>query len=192
MKTLLTAALFFAGVLHAQTYGRPAILRGVGMEQHMGAVVPLDVPLTDEQGRTVTLRQYAGKPMILALVYYSCPALCDLVLNGVVRAAKDLKFTAGHEYQIVAVSFDSRENYLLARDKKVSYVRDYARAGGENGIHFLTAPDPSSRAIADAVGFHFAYDPLSNQFAHPSAITISPATAASRATSTALSISRAT
>lgn len=172
MKTILLTGLLLIGVLRAQTYGRPAILRGVGIEQHMGAAVPLDVPLTDEAGRTVTLRRYAGKPMILALVYYSCPALCDLVLNGVVRAARTLNFTAGDQYQIVAVSFDERENFALARDKKVSYVRDYGRPGAANGIHFLTGPAPSSRAIADAVGFHFTYDPLSNQFAHPSAIMI--------------------
>ena len=177
MKALLTVLFLFAGVLlipllNAQTYGRTAILRNVGMEQHMGAIVPLDIPLTDEQGRTVTLRQYSGKPMILALVYYNCPALCDLVLNGVIRAVRDLKFTAGDQYQIVALSFDSRENYPLARDKKATYVKDYGRPGGDQGIHFLTASDASSRAVADAVGFHFTYDPISNQFAHPSAITI--------------------
>jgi protein SCO1/2 len=172
MKGVFPALAVFAGTLHAQVYGPPKILRNVGIEQHLGTAVPLDVPLTDEQGRSVTLRQFSGKPMILALVYYQCPSLCDLVLNGVTRAAKALKFTAGDQYQIVAVSFDPRENYPLARDKKVSYVRDYARPGTENGWHFLTAPEPSSRAIADSVGFHFTYDPVSNQFAHPSAIMI--------------------
>src|SRR5580700_10334884 len=119
------AALLSAGMLRAQVYGSPAILRNVGIDQHLGASVPLDAPLTDEQGRSVTLRQYSGKPMILALVYYQCPSLCDMVLNGVTRATKALKFTAGDEYQIVAVSFDVRENFPLARDKKQSYIKEY-------------------------------------------------------------------
>ncbi len=172
MKIVIAIALLLAGILHAQVYGRPALLDGVGIEQHMGAAVPLDAPLTDEKGHTVTLRQYAGKAMILALVYYNCPSLCDLVLNGTVRAAKTLKFDAGDQYQIVAVSFDERENYPLARDKKAAYIKDYGRAGGSAGIHFLTGPSSSSRAIADAVGFHFTYDPMTNQFAHPSGIMI--------------------
>lgn len=172
MKLAILAAVVFASALHAQVYGRPAILRDVGIEQHMGATVPLDDPFTDENGNTVSLRKYSGKPMILALVYYQCPSLCDMVLNGLVRAARALKFTAGDEYQVIAVSFDSRENYPLARAKKQSYVKDYSRPGADTGWHFLTGADSSSRALADAVGFHFTYDPISNQFAHPSAIMI--------------------
>ncbi|HEY4360021.1 MAG TPA: SCO family protein [Bryobacteraceae bacterium] len=164
--------LCFTISLRAQVYGRPAILKDVGIEQHMGAQVPLDVPFADEQGGAVTLRQFTGKPIVLALVYYQCPGLCDLVLNGIVRATRELKFTAGDEYQVVAVSFDARENYPLARDKKQTYVRDYGRAGAQQGWHFLTGADGSSRLLADTVGFHFTYDPVSNQFAHPSAIMI--------------------
>jgi protein SCO1 len=164
--------LCVATSLRAQVYGRPAILRDVGIEQHMGEQVPLDVPFNDEQGRTVTLRQYTGKPVILALVYYQCPGLCDLVLNGIVRSTRELKFNAGDEYQVIAVSFDARENYPLARDKKQSYMKDYGRAGAQQGWHFLTGSDGSSRLLADTVGFHFTYDPVSNQFAHPSAIMI--------------------
>lgn len=172
MRIAFVTMLLAAGLVRAQTIGRPAILRDVGFEQHMGATVPLDAPLVDEQGHAVTLRKYAGKPMILALVYYQCPSLCDLVLNGVARAAKALKFVAGDQYQIVAVSFDSRENYPLAAAKKQTYLKTYGRPGGEAGWHFLTGPDSSSRAIADAVGFHYRYDPLSNQFAHASGIML--------------------
>jgi protein SCO1/2 len=172
MKTACLVLLLAAPVLRAQVYGRPAILRDVGIEQHMGAQAPLDIPFTDEQGRTMTLRQFTGKPIILALVYYQCPGLCDLVLNGIVRATRELKFTAGTDYQLVAVSFDGRENYPLARAKKVSYLKDFGRPGAAQGLHFLTGPDASSRLLADAVGFHFTYDPISNQFAHPSAIMI--------------------
>jgi protein SCO1/2 len=172
MRFAILAAFAFAGALHAQTYGRPAILRNVGIEQHMGASVPLDDPFTDESGKPVTLRQFSGKPIILALVYYQCPSLCDMVLNGVARAARALKFTAGDEYQIVAVSFDARENYPLAGAKKQSYMKDYNRSGAQAGWHFLTGPESSSRALADAVGFRYTYDPISNQFAHPSSIMI--------------------
>jgi len=172
MKQAWLVLLLPAVSLHAQVYGRPAVLRDVGMEQHMGAQAPLDDPFTDEHGQTVTLRQFTGKPMILALVYYQCPSLCDMVLNGILRSVKDLKFTAGDEYQVVAVSFDSRENYPLAQAKKAAYLKDYARAGAQNGWHFLTGPDGSSHALADAVGFHFKFDPVSNQFAHPSAVMI--------------------
>ena len=166
--------VFLASTASAQmqTAYKPAPLRNVGIDQKMGAQVPLDVPFADESGRTVTLRQYLGKPVILALVYYQCPSLCNMVLNGVVRSVKGLKMTVGNEFEVVAVSFDPRETPEMAAAKKAPYMREYNHAGSENGWHFLTGPEASSRSLADAVGFRYAYDSLSNQYAHASAIMV--------------------
>jgi protein SCO1/2 len=155
-----------------QTGWRPALLRSVGIDQKLGAQVPIDLPFNDESGRPVMLRKYLGKPVILALVYYQCPSLCNMVLNGIVRSVKSLKLRAGDEYDIVVVSFDPRETPEMAAAKKVSYLTAYDRAGAENGWHFLTGPEASIKLLADAVGFHYAYDSLSNQYAHGSAIVI--------------------
>lgn len=151
---------------------KPAALRNVGIEQKMGAQVPLDVPFVDEAGKAVRLRAYSGKPIILALVYYQCPSLCNMILNGVVRSVKNLKLTAGHDYQVVAVSFDPHETPEMAAAKKASYLKEYGHPGSENGWHFLTGAEGASRAVADAVGFHYAYDSVSNQYAHASAIVV--------------------
>jgi protein SCO1/2 len=154
------------------TYGRPAILRNVGIDQKMGAQVPLDIPFTDEAGRPVTLQQYFGKPVILALVYYQCPSLCNMVLNGLLRSVKGLKTAIGEDYEVVTVSFDPRETAELALGKKAAYVKGYGRPGADKGWHFLTGPETSSRRLADSVGFHYAFDPVSNQYAHASAIMV--------------------
>jgi protein SCO1/2 len=155
-----------------QLYTRAPLLGGVGIDQRMGAQVPLDASFDDESGNPVTLAQYLGKPAILALVYYECPSLCNMVLNGVLRSVKDLPLTAGQDYQIVAVSFDPRETSSIAAAKKRSYVQDYGRPDAENGWHFLTGPELSSKKLAAAVGFRYAYDSLNNQYAHGSAIMI--------------------
>jgi len=155
-----------------QTAYKPAALRNVGIEQKMNALIPVDVPFNDESGRPVTLRHYLGKPVILALVYYQCPSLCNMVLNGVVRSVRSLQMTAGTDYDVVAVSFDPRETPEMAAAKKAPYVKEYNRAGSENGWHFLTGAEASSKVLADAVGFRYNYDALSNQYAHGSAIMI--------------------
>ncbi len=166
------AASAFSQTTNSQTAWKPAALRSVGIDQKMGVQVPLDVPFTDESGRAVTLRQYSAKPVILALVYYQCPSLCNMVLNGVVRSAKSLKMTAGEEFDVVAVSFDPHETPEMAAAKKAAYMREYERAGSERGWHFLTGAEASSHSLADAVGFHYAYDALTNQYAHASAIIV--------------------
>lgn len=167
----MTKAMFFlsASLAMAQT---PAILRNVGITQKMNAQVPLDLPFLDESGRTVKLGDFLGKPVILALVYYQCPSLCNLVLNGIVRSVRAQTMTAGDQFDVVAVSFDPRETPEMAAAKKQSYVKDYNRAGAEKGFHFLTGPEASSRTLADSVGFRYSYDALSNQYAHASAIMI--------------------
>lgn len=155
-----------------QTNWRPALIQRVGIDQKMGAQIPADLPFTDDSGHPATLRQYLGKPVILALVYYQCPSLCNMILNGVLRGVKNLSMAAGRDYQIVAVSFDPRETPEMAASKKASYVKGYRRDGAENGWHFLTGPEASSKVLADAVGFHYAFDPATNQYAHGSAIML--------------------
>jgi protein SCO1/2 len=175
MRGILLGFVGLAGCAafgQVQTGWRPALLRSVGIDQKMGAQVPVDLPFIDESGRTVTLSQYLGKPVILALVYYQCPSLCNMVLNGVLRSVKSIAMTAGEQYEIVAVSFDPRETWEMAAAKKVSYVRGYNRDGADHGWHFLTGPEASSKLLADAVGFRYAYDAVNNQFAHGSAIML--------------------
>lgn len=172
LSVLCGSILWAETTVPSQTDSRPAILRSVGIHQNMGAQTPLDLPFNDEAGNPITLRAFAGKPVILALVYYQCPSLCNMVLNGVLRSVKSLNLTAGRDFQIVAVSFDPRETPEMARAKKATYVKEYGHGGGERGWHFLTGPDASSRGLANAVGFRYAYDPVTNQYAHGSAIML--------------------
>src|SRR4026207_1132315 len=63
--------------------GLPPALKEVGIDQHLNEQVPLDAVFKDDQGREVRLGEYfKGKPVVLALIYYSCPMLCNQVLNG--------------------------------------------------------------------------------------------------------------
>jgi protein SCO1 len=181
MNRMFAVLLACAALAPAQIYGPPQtqayapsrLLQKVGINQKMGAQIPLDLPFTDESGREVTLRRYFGKPVILALVYYQCPSLCNMVLNGVLRSIKRLDFTAGNQYEVIAVSFDPRETPQMAAAKKQTYLDDYERQGtAQPGWHFLTGPETSSKALADSVGFRYVYDAMTNQYAHSSAIMI--------------------
>src|SRR5579872_7345559 len=180
MKTICVLLLLCPGITFAQIYAAPQtqvyapsrLLQTVGINQKMGAQIPLDLPFADESGRDVTLRQYFDKPVILALVYYQCPSLCNMVLNGVLSSVNGLDLTAGKQYQVIAVSFDPRETPQMAAAKKQNYLKDYKHSGAEAGWHFLTGPETSSKALAAAVGFRYVYDAMTNQYAHSSAIMI--------------------
>ncbi|HEY7475909.1 MAG TPA: SCO family protein [Vicinamibacterales bacterium] len=149
------------------------ILREVGIDQKLGAQVPLDLMFVDENGRDVKLGDlFRAKPVVLALVYYECPMLCTQVLSGIDGSLTALSFSAGKEFDIVVVSFDPGETPALAADRRKTFLNRYRRAGAESGVTFLTGRQEAITRLADAVGFRYAYDQEIDQFAHPAAITL--------------------
>ncbi|HXF42797.1 MAG TPA: SCO family protein [Pyrinomonadaceae bacterium] len=156
--------------------GLPDALKEVGIEQKLGNTLPLDATFQDEKGNSVKLGDYfkSGRPVILALVYYECPMLCNQVLNGLVGSLKGINLDAGKDFDVLAVSFDANEygKTELAANKKASYLENYQRPGTENGWHFLTGSQQSIDQITGAAGFHYKWDEKTNQFAHASAIII--------------------
>ena len=179
--TALVMAMTLAAPVAAQVLpepgqpasARPGILGKIGIDQHLNQQVPLDLPFVDENGRDVKLGDYFGKrPVILAMVYYECPMLCTQVLNGVVSALGVVKFNAGAEFDLVAVSINPKEGPGLASQKKQSYVDRYKRPGTEHGFHFLTGKHESIDRLAQAVGFRYEYDEKIGQYAHGAGIEV--------------------
>lgn len=156
--------------------GMPDALKKVGIEQKLGEQLPLDAELKDENGNAVRLGEYfnKGRPVILALVYYECPMLCNEVLNGLTGSLKGMSLVAGKDFDVVAVSFDTRENDKpdLAKNKKASYMERYAHPGTENGWHFLTGTQDSIDKVTKAAGFNYYWDDKTSQFAHAGGIMI--------------------
>lgn len=156
--------------------GLPEALKTVGIEQKLGGQLPLGTELKDEDGNTVTLGNYfnTGRPVVLTFVYYECPMLCNQVLNGLTGALKGMNFDAGKDFDVVAISFDARENDIpsLAKNKKASYMERYGRPGTEKGWHFLTGTQAAIDAVTSAAGFSYKWDEKSGQFAHAAGVMV--------------------
>jgi protein SCO1/2 len=149
------------------------ILTEIGVDQKLDSQLPLDAVLRDEQGRAVALKDYFnGKPVILSFVYFECPMLCTMTLNGLVHSLKPLSFHIGKEFEVISISIDPSETPSLASQKKQSYVKEYGRAGASSGWHFLTGDQESIRRITDAAGYRYKWDEHTRQWAHVSAIVI--------------------
>jgi len=150
------------------------LLENVGIDQRLGEQLPLDLVFRDESGAAVRLGDYFGKkPVVLTLVYYSCPMLCNQVLNGLTSGLDVVSFDIGKEFEVVTVSFDPRETPELARNKKQTYIDWYKRAGASEGWHFLTGDKAAIEKLTEAVGFHYKFDQSTDQFIHASGIMIS-------------------
>jgi protein SCO1/2 len=156
--------------------GLPKALNGVGVDQKLNEQLPPDLEFRNENGETVRLADYFGKkPVVLSLVYYQCPMLCNQVLNGMVTAFRVMAFQPGQEFEVVTVSFDPRETSALAAAKKstyVNYLPEAKRAAAISGWHFLTGNEENIKRLTEAVGFRYHFDEATNQFAHASAIYV--------------------
>ncbi|MGH9338267.1 MAG: SCO family protein [Acidobacteriota bacterium] len=183
-RSFTVAALMIAALMivlaslsrsvHAQADSAPpAILQNVGIEQRLNEQLPLELAFTDEEGRSIRLGEYFGeRPVILALVYYECPMLCGLVLDGLVRSLKAVSFDVGKEFDVVAVSFDPGETPQMAAKAKRTYVRRYGRPESVSGWHFLTGGEEAIARLTQSVGFRYNYDSQRDEYAHASAIMV--------------------
>jgi protein SCO1/2 len=148
-------------------------LRDVGIDQRVGGQLPLDLHFRDEAGRDVRLADYFGsKPAIVMPVYYGCPMLCPLALDGLARSLKVLTFGPQTDYNLIVFSFDPKDRPADAARKKADALATFGRPGGEAGWHFLTADENTIAAMTRALGFRYTYDAGPKQFVHASTLVM--------------------
>ncbi|HEY3400137.1 MAG TPA: SCO family protein [Geothrix sp.] len=177
----LTAALL-GGTAWAQAPGTPPAPapapptftpQEVGIDEKLGATIPLDLVLKTEDGQSTTLRQLIDKPTLLTLNYFRCAGICTPQLNGVAEVLNRTEAVPGKDFQVLTVSFDERDEPEIAAQKRTNYLGEITRPFPPAAWHFLTGPAATTRALADAVGFKFKQ--VDNDFVHAAAIIfISP------------------
>ena len=162
---LATAALPAASDL-------PRELENVGIEEHIGELVDLDLTFVDEGSRPVRLGDFfaAGRPVIVNLIYYACPMLCNLTLRGQTNSLREIPWTPGDEFEVVTISIDPRETPALAREKRQAYLAAYGRPAP--GWHFLTDYDGNVARLAAELGFGYKFNEARQEWAHAAAIFI--------------------
>ena len=152
---------------------QPDAMKRAGFEQRYNASLPLDVPLRNEKGETVTLGSLLDeRPVILNFVYFNCPMLCNVILNSMCDTLKDVALEPGRDYQIVTLSFDHTEQPELAAAKKQTYLEYFGKPEAADSWHFLTADEAAIKTLTEAAGFTFAWDEERQEYAHASGIML--------------------
>lgn len=152
----------------------PAILEKVEIEEKLGAQLPLDRRFTTQDGASVRLGDLlrGGRPMVFTLVYFSCPMLCGLVLTGQSRAMRESGLALGKDFDAVTLSFDPRDTPRLAAERQRGHLQAFGKPEAKRAWTFLTGQEPDIKAITDAVGFRYAYDPRTKQYAHAAVVFV--------------------
>lgn len=174
MLRLLPASLLVVAALLAQLPSDvlPPEMEGVGVTERIGQPLNLDLTFIAENGYPVALRELikGERPVILNLVYYNCPMLCNLVLNGQIKALRDIPWTPGREFDIITISIDPNETFALASAKKQAYLAAYDKPAP--GWRFLVDHDGNVKKLAAQLGFRYRYDARQQQYIHNAVIFV--------------------
>jgi protein SCO1/2 len=173
MRTLVLIVTLLYGLVTPLRALTPDELGRVTFEQHPGQQVSRDLVFRDETGRVLELGDlFRGRPVILVPGYYRCPMLCPMINDGLINALENLRASVGADFEVVELSIDANETPAAAADKKALNLRRYGRAGSAAGWHCLVGDEKSIAQITREVGYRYAYDPETRQYAHPSGVII--------------------
>ena len=152
----------------------PEAIEGVGIEEKLNENLPSHVILTDDRGNKVKLANFYNykRPILLSLVYFSCPSLCNLHLDGVFGAFRELGLKPGEDFEYLAVTIDPKEDRKLAAAKKQNYISNFLENFSGKGIHFLTGNSENISELARAVGFKYKWNPELQEWSHASAVIV--------------------
>lgn len=177
LATLLVLASACAAPAQVLMRELPEPAQGVDLEQRLGESLPLDVQFTNSEGVLVPLGRYfnQGKPVVLVMVYYNCPLICPLTLERLQQTLNGLHYTVGKDFNVVVISFDTRNTTEMAAANKAAYFMGYNREKTEEvlaGWEYHTATTTAARQLADAIGFRYKFIPETGEYSHPSTFVV--------------------
>ncbi len=156
----------------------PVQTQGLDVEEHVGQSLPMDLIFRNAEGKQVRLGDYFkdGKPAIMALVYYKCPVICNVVMARMAETINTVDFTIGKDYNALIFSFDPTETTTRdAAQTKLGFVSGYSKEVTpevEAGWQFHTCSDElPAQQLGEALGFKFRK--IDNgKYSHPTALFI--------------------
>lgn len=187
VQTAANAAVFFVSTFVAAFFALAApsayatddakqVMVDTGVDNKLNTQIDLSIEFTGADGVTKPLRAWMldNRPFIITPVYYRCPSLCTLTLEGVVRSLNDLPLKLGTDFKILTVSINPSENQELASKKASNYFKALTDPeDGPRGWEFLTGSGDNIQRLMGQLGFR--YKPDGAEFSHsPSIMIITP------------------
>jgi len=172
-KVLIFLSIFcLSQGLFGQLDTKP-LIDEVGVDEHLGETLDLDLTFVDETGKTVALRELidGDLPVVIAPVYYSCPNLCTLVLNGVRDLINETSLKLGDQYRVINISIDPTNTPELAAEKAANYYETLNEPeSGKANWHYLTGTEENVARVMDQIGFRYKW--INDQYSHASVIVL--------------------
>ncbi|MFA5668074.1 MAG: SCO family protein [Balneolaceae bacterium] len=172
---LILAVLIIPNQSFAQlNTATPDMMESMGIDEKLGDYIPLEAKFATVNGDSTTLGELLqkGKPVILNPLYYECPLLCGLVIDGMINVVEDLAWQPGNEYIIISFSIDPTEDYTVASKHSKEYLSKLKTTNADKGWHFLTGNKSQIDSVVESIGFKYTKIRGTEEFAHSAAIVM--------------------
>lgn len=143
----------FAFVLSFNVYADENL--EVGVDEKLGAYLPLDIYFFDEDSNKVLLKDLIRKPTVFAFVYYECPGICSPLLNSLAEVIDKSDLVLGVDYNVVVLSMDELETPYNAAKRKNVIIQLMEKNIPPESWRFLTGSLDDIKKVSDASGFYF-------------------------------------
>jgi protein SCO1/2 len=167
-KTFVAACLFVIFMQPALSGTSSTELARVGIDLPANARLPTEAVWKDERGSPISLATAIGRrPSLMIFSDFTCTTLCGPLLSMVASAMSESKLSPTHDFRILVLSLDPKDNSAQASRLRQEQIGDTPIS---RSIFILRGDKREIQRAAVAVGFRFSYDAEHDQFAHPAAV----------------------
>ena len=144
------------------------VLDGISADARPNAQLPLSLGFIDDSGTPRTLGDTLGhRPAVLIFVDYTCRTLCGPMLEFAAAGLERSGLKPGIDYHLLAIGLDPKDGPTQARAMRSSHISPTSAVAAATIM--LIGNATTVHTISEAAGYHDAYDPEHDQFAHPAA-----------------------
>lgn len=120
----------------------------------IGNMLP-NYTFTNSMGQAVSLSDFAGKPVLINLIYTSCMHTCPMIVETLSRSVDVAREALGQDsFTVLTIGFDTQ---IDTPERMAGYAR--MRHVGDENWFLLSGDETTVQALADDLGFQFYRSP---------------------------------
>ena len=182
IKKIIITCIFYSSAMFinaslATENKLPKNLEDVKIVEKLGNIIPLDLSFKDSHNKNIKLKEYFNHnlPVVLTLVYFDCPILCHLVLDGFSKTLNSTSLKLGKDFKALTISFnpkDFQKKAFKAQEKYLNQIKNHQKKASNKNWTFLVGNQKNISKLTEAIGFKYKYLQKVNEFSHGAAIFV--------------------
>jgi len=142
----------------------------IGISEHLDEYIPEDIIFHNFDSTEVNLKDLIDKPTVISFVYYTCPGLCNPLLNGLAEVIDRSEMVLGKDYQVITISIEPEDLIETGKGKKKNLLASMNNNINEEAWIWIKGNQENITKATNALGFDYMKD--GKDYVHAAAIMV--------------------